>query len=194
MRADYVHRTEEMPLVSKINDVVDFAQKEVYELALSICKENNYKKVVDYGCGNGYKINHYFQEYETIGYDHPELVKHCQAKYPNKEWRSIHAISSQENPEKVDVVICADVIEHAQNPEKVLNFIKSLNPKAFVVSTPDRDSWDINDKGPPSNLYHCREWNATEFKCYISHFFNVTFSTLIAQAGYDYLLVLCENE
>lgn len=194
IKPGYVHRTNELPLVSKTNDVVDFSQKEVYELATSLCKESSYQTVLDYGCGNGYKLEYYLSKYHTIGYDHPELISHCQKKYPTKEWRSIHGIGKETNPENVDLIICADVIEHATQPEKIISFFKQLKPKTIIFSTPDRDSWDVNDNGPPSNLFHCREWNADEFKCYISHFFNITFTTLISQAGYNYLLVLCEEQ
>lgn len=189
IREDYNHREEELPLLMKMDFPVDFSQKEVYEKARLICEKEKLNTVIDYGCGNGFKLNYYFENYETIGYDFPQLIEHCSSKYQsnNKKWKSIYELDKK----NVDLIICADVIEHAKNPTDVMNYFLELNPKYVVFSTPDRDSWDSNDLGPPTNIYHCREWTKAEFEEYVSNFFQIDSVELVEQAGYNYILLVC---
>lgn len=81
--------------------------------AVRICQENNFKTVLDYGCGKGtFKQS---MPYETFEYD--------------------PGIEGKETPKKADLVVCTDVIEHIE-PEfldNVLEHIKSLGKRYLLV-------------------------------------------------------------
>jgi len=152
----------------------DEYQNDVYLFAKEIGDINNVKTIADVGCGSAFKLLKYFSDYETIGYDLNFTVDFLKRKYPDKIWIVSDFDSS---PNEVDLVICADVIEHVINPTNLLNFIKKMNPKHIVMSTPDRDL--LYEKlgrpylGPPVNSHHIREWSYMEFKNYINHFFEI---------------------
>ena len=145
-------------------------QKEVYLLAADLMKEKGYVSVIDIGCGSAYKLIHYFEGYKTTGIEVEPIYKWLKQHYPNQEWLQVDHV----DPESLqaDMIICSDVIEHIKNPDTLLQFISSIKSRHIMISTPERDAISgSNDYGPPANPSHYREWNADEFKKYISRWF-----------------------
>lgn len=172
IREDYKIREE--------NDFLDTSgrsdeyQNDVYLLAKDITQKNIITSIADVGCGSGFKLLKYFKEYILFGYDLKPTVEILKIKYPNNNW-IISNFNSK--PESSDMVICADVIEHVDDPDELLEFIKKMNPEHIIISTPDRNI--LNEKlnrshtGPPGNKHHIREWSFEEFESYISDHFNI---------------------
>lgn len=150
-------------------------QLEVYLHALGLMKKNNFKKIVDIGCGSAYKLLTYFGDYETIGLELPINVEILRNKYPDRQWQV--SDFSLKYGVSTDVIICSDVIEHLLDPDILLNYIKNMSYKYLVLSTPERNlfnkPWQRGFFGPPSNKAHIREWSYKEFAKYISRHFNV---------------------
>jgi len=149
-------------------------QLEVYLHALGLMKKNKFKTVVDIGCGSAYKLVTYLGDYETIGLELPANVENLRKKYPKKRWETSN-FSAKSNL-SVDIVVCADVIEHLIDPDELLDYVKHIDFKYFVLSTPDRSliykPWNKGYYGPPENKAHVREWTFQEFRKYISsHFY-----------------------
>lgn len=151
----------------------DEFQNDVYLYSKDIVIKNNIKKIADVGCGSAYKLFKYFNNYDFIGYDLEPTIKNLKRKYPKKEW--IISDFSEKNPKNIDIVICADVVEHIKNPDELIFFIKRMNFDHLVISTPNRDL--MHSKlgrpylGPPNNEHHIREWTYDEFENYIKQFF-----------------------
>lgn len=152
----------------------DEYQNDVYLLAKNIVENHDIKKIADVGCGSAFKLIKYFKDYEIIGYDLEPTIQQLTNKYPENEWVVSDFTSV---PKTVDLVICADVIEHVDNPNDLIHFIKKMKPKHIVISTPDRDI--LHEKlgrshlGPPVNKHHIREWSYNEFKAYVGYFFEI---------------------
>jgi len=145
-------------------------QKEVYLLAKNILEEKNYKSVIDVGCGSAYKLINYLGSYKTIGIEVGDTFNWLKKNYPQHQWLSFEETKSSSL--QCDLVICSDVIEHIKNPDTLLDFIKAIDCKQIVLSTPERNAVaGKNDYGPPENPAHFREWNDGEFKNYISKYF-----------------------
>jgi len=147
-------------------------QKEVYELVATIAQEFNYPSIIDVGCGSAYKLVNMLGEYDTVGIEVSPIYEWLRKKYPTKKWlRFDETAPSQLH---ADLVICADVIEHIDNPDNLLDFIDEINFQQLLISTPERDAVaGRNDFGPPENPAHYREWNAVEFKNYLRRWFVV---------------------
>ena len=130
----------------------------------------DFKKILDLGCGSGHKLLTYFQGLEVIGFEIEPTLQWLKNKYPNNRWE----LSDFKKPfkEPVDLVICCDVIEHILDPDALLRWISSIDCKLIVLSTPDRTIFK-NEKGPPRNICHIREWTFEEFKAYISQWFTI---------------------
>jgi 2-polyprenyl-3-methyl-5-hydroxy-6-metoxy-1,4-benzoquinol methylase len=174
IKSGYRHR--ESSIYFDDRNFKDEWQKEVYLRVLSIMEERQLTEVADVGCGSGYKLVNYLGMFTTMGYDVAPTVEYLQGKYPDRTWHI--ADFRQRGIARVPMVVCADVIEHVENPDELMDFLLELSSKWVVLSTPERDlvypkaSTYLN--GPPQNLTHLREWNFREFRNYISGFITVT--------------------
>lgn len=152
----------------------DHYQKEVYLLAQKLMVHNpQWNSVIDIGCGSGYKLIKYLGSYETIGVELPISLGHLHRTYPQRDWREYNdSLFATCSP---DLLICADVIEHVEEPDQFLEQLQLFQTvKKFIFSTPDRELVrGPKDMGPPANLAHYREWTIKEFQKYLSHFFLV---------------------
>ena len=154
----------------------DGYQDKVYETAYEICLKNSFRKVVDIGCGSGFKLIKYFKDCDFVGIEIEPTLSWLKENYPQHTWKS--TTFSQEWEESCDVIICADVIEHLVNPDELVNFIKRSGFKYAVISTPERDAIQRYQRGytwsgPPDNMAHVREWDFQEFREYMSQHFEV---------------------
>ena len=100
-------------------------------------------KILEIGCGDGLIINKLKKGWIT-GIDYSEsAVK--KAKENNKLNKNIKIIKGDAQNLKLDnnsfnKIICAEVIEHLPNPEKVINEIKRIaKPKSKIVLTIPND-------------------------------------------------------
>jgi SAM-dependent methyltransferase len=155
--------------------------------------KNKLESVVDIGCGSAYKLITYLGEYQTLGLELDVNVEKLQARYPDRKWQ----VSDFSEMESIvaDVVICSDVIEHLVNPDELLEFIKRIEYKYLVLSTPDRglihESDDEEYFGPPRNTAHVREWTYEEFYEYISKHFNVIDHRVTNLGQYTQMIICC---
>lgn len=170
-------------------DETDKYQKEVYLYVKSFMETNNLKKVIDIGCGSGYKLIKYLGNFETIGYETEPCISFLRNKYPNNTW--INSGESEKsfgenNNLQCDIIMASDVIEHIRDPNKLIEFMKTFNTKYFLISTPCRKilaetmpKWaGKNINGPPKNEAHIREWTYEEFIMYLNKHFKVLHSEL----------------
>ncbi len=170
IKSGYRHRTD--------NDFFDDTeneegyQREVYLKALSLAKASGYKTIADVGCGSAFKLMKYFHEYQTIGFDLKPTVEVLRKRYPERDWRVSDLGSSLS--EKVEIAICADVIEHVPDPDQLLSFLNKMDFEVLYISTPDRNLvYSYDQSGPPKNLAHCREWTMHELGDYLRNWFDV---------------------
>jgi 2-polyprenyl-3-methyl-5-hydroxy-6-metoxy-1,4-benzoquinol methylase len=147
-------------------------QREVYEFALSCMQQQNYRSVIDVGCGSAYKLVHLLGNYETTGIEVNPTYEWLNQKYPERKWLVFDRLDPASL--QADLVICSDVIEHIVNPDDLLEFLQAIHFRTLIISTPERDAVaGKNDYGPPRNTSHYREWSAEEFRKYMSDYFTV---------------------
>ncbi|NQT02287.1 MAG: methyltransferase domain-containing protein, partial [Planctomycetes bacterium] len=155
-------------------------QAAVYRLAAELIKENEFKNVLDVGCGFGIKLAKYIYPvcHDITGIDCEHAIRFCKREHNFGKWFTDNIEKpSLHLDRKFDLIISSDVIEHLVNPDTLLEYIKShSHPETTIVlSTPERDMIQGKDSfGPPANKTHVREWNMAEFHKYISEYgFNI---------------------
>lgn len=170
---------------SKHNATNDKWQKEVYIYASQIMEQMGFNKIIDIGCGSGYKLIKYLGKYETIGYETEPCISFLRKTYPNNKWINSGEPSTSFNNDgdkQCDLIISSDVIEHILDPDELINYMKSFSCNYFLISTPclevlikhfGRTRYD-----PPQNSAHVREWTFDEFKMYLSKHFKILESYL----------------
>lgn len=106
-------------------------------------------RVIDYGCGQ-MTYNHLFKNSEIIGAD----IKN--PTMPTKATIVIRNYKTRTPKNSFDVGICAEVIEHAEEPDKVLKELnRIIRPGGYLIlTTPfmvpehdERDYWRFTLKG-----------------------------------------------
>lgn len=170
IKPGYRHASKAEPFDDRSN--TDEWQREVYELAGELMNANGLTKVIDVGCGSGYKLVHLLGQFNTVGIEIDPAFDFLRQKYPSRQWLNFNEV----NPEELtaDLVICSDVIEHIADPDELLSFLARIHSKQFLISTPERDAVaGVKHSGPPRNPAHYREWNQSEFYNYLSSRFNI---------------------
>ena len=148
----------------------DGYQNDVYAAAKELAIEHRYETIYDIGTGSGFKLMKFFYDYATIGTDVKRTVTGLKEKYPDRIWRVSDFSTIPVEP--IDLIICADVIEHLEDPDELFNHIAHINYEYIVISTPDRNTLVAKGigkhTGPPGNKTHVREWGWTQFAMYVS--------------------------
>jgi SAM-dependent methyltransferase len=140
-------------------------QLPVYEFVDKLMQEQKLTSVLDIGCGSGYKLMNVLGKYQTIGAELSPTLEFLQRTYPDRHWVKSDLLS--EFPDKVDVVMASDVIEHLEYPDNLILYMQNIGAKYIILSTPNTGS----TLGPPQNGCHIREWTMPQFKAYIlTHF------------------------
>lgn len=149
---DYCIRTD--PVAHDDRHLRDEWQDEVYAAAA----EYKPRSVLDLGCGSAFKLFKHFT-CPFVGVELPSMLGWLRAVHRKHEWREF-----ADGPQRADIVICADVIEHVADPDEILAFIEGCQPRRVFMSTPIRSE---HDNGPPENKSHVREWTMQEFRAYL---------------------------
>lgn len=163
----FIHDGYEVRLENNAFDDTPFTdefQLEVYRYARQVLEENSFVRVLDIGCGSGFKLITNFFDCDTVGIDVPATVKFLDKKWPLRKWGECGYFYEF----KPELMICSDVIEHVVNPDELLARIVAYAPKRLIISTPERDQLCLGTHdGPPKNIHHVREWNFAEFDAYL---------------------------
>ncbi len=148
-----------------------------YVYAKKIVVGKKIENVLDIGCGPARKLMHLLGDVSNVhGIDQASAIKYCVENYSNGNFY----IDNFENPQLIlsvefGLIICSDVIEHIEDPDILLAYIKKFcGPNTLVIiSTPDRK------RARGENCLHCpqkehiREWSKEELIEYL------------AQSGFD---------
>jgi SAM-dependent methyltransferase len=164
IRADYRHRDFAPQSTSEVNQR-DECQDEVYGMAAQEAEILGAVRILDVGCGGGYKLVKHFPKgrYATVGLDDLNTMIHLRRRYPDREWINVDLNRVDENVGMVgyrglyDLVVCSDVIEHVVDPDGLVGFLRGVGARV-VLSTPNRDCLPAPwAQGPPRNTAHYRE-------------------------------------
>lgn len=158
----------------RINNASSF-QYHVYKYANKIFSKNKYSSLLDIGSGPGIKVQHFFDisKIRLHLVDQPGMESLVSKYCPKAIFSGLDLEVEKLNcNEKFDLIICADVIEHLENPTTLIDNIKNnLSENGIaIISTPDRDMRrGVNNFQSP-NKAHVREWNCQEFKLFIESY------------------------
>jgi SAM-dependent methyltransferase len=193
MEPGYRHRKQTRYYDDTSN--TDEWQREVYLAAADLMRAEGLRTVYDVGCGAGYKLVHYLGEFDTTGFDLEKTVLFLKRSYPARKWATIEFTDYNFPP--ADVVICADVIEHVEDPDALLRFLRSVLGRYLVLSTPDRDlvypKSSRRHRGPPRNPMHVREWSFEELRRYIEAEFEII-EHRISNREQATQMIICRND
>lgn len=172
IRDGYVSRPKPDYFVDIDAETGLICQPDVYVDAASVAGRLGARRIVDIGCGNGYKLSQMHPAFEITGIDFGTNLDTCRQLYPFGTWLE-HDLDADEPLPLADddvadaLIVCSDVIEHLVRPELLLRKLQRAFARGAVgalVSTPERElTWGPLHVGPPPNPHHVREWSIDEF-------------------------------
>ncbi len=140
----------------------------------------NFKKqgdLLDFGCGTGEFVNFAKKYFNVAAFDFSsKLTKFVENTYKVKTYSKLNKINK-----KFDVITLYDVLEHVENPLKLLNTLKSLLKKngLIVVYSPNKNSLSFDILGSKSNLctapFHLTYFNNETISKYLRKNFDVIY-------------------
>ncbi|MEX1047701.1 MAG: methyltransferase domain-containing protein [Actinomycetota bacterium] len=151
-------------------------QPDVYAKAAELGADAPTARIIDVGCGDGRKLAALHPGFEIVGIDYGPNLARCRDLYPFGTWLEHDLESEGPLPLSAEelggsVIVCADVVEHLVNPERMLRaFAAALETSyALVISTPERNLHrGARHMGPPPNPAHVREWSIAEFSSFLA--------------------------
>ncbi len=191
IKRGYIHHAAIVPHDDR--GMKDAFQKEVYEQAAALMAKHEWHTIVDMGCGSGYKSAHYLGQYKLTGVDFSPAIDQAKIDFPAYEW--IHADEFVPEHYTADLIICADVIEHVEDPSLFMKHMLAIRDwRCLMISTPERNKrrgrWHF---GPPPNPAHYREWSMQELKEFVSGYCPVHTAELINPVQ-GTQLIICMRE
>jgi 2-polyprenyl-3-methyl-5-hydroxy-6-metoxy-1,4-benzoquinol methylase len=149
--------------------------KKAYLYAADYCKE---KKVLDYGCGNGYGsylLSGVAEEVAAVDIN-GEVIDGCKEKY-KKDNLTFQQVKPEERmhfeDRAFDVVISFQVVEHVLDVAGYLNELKRVlkDDGVLVITTPNRKH-RLYPFQKPVNPFHMREYSLKALRADMGTVFN----------------------
>lgn len=156
-----------------------------FRFLLQQAQSKKIKTICEIGCGEGELLKIIHQHFPKAKIYATDLAKSEIAK-AKKITKGLPIVFSVQNAEKLsyknqqfDLVVCCEVIEHLENPERGLKEIKRI-AKNSIISVPVEPLWRvlqlmrlkyIKDLGnTPGHLNH---WSVKNFALLLNHYFKI---------------------
>lgn len=133
--------------------------------------------LIGIGCGVADKLAPMHPGFRIVGVDAGEDPDAIRNRHPFGSWLAWDI--DRGRPPKIEaqalqdaVVVCSDVIERIERPERLLGALHDwlATARLAVISTPDRDRSGGAGDGPPGCPRRVRAWTLPEFKRLLSHY------------------------
>lgn len=154
-------------------------QPDTYHSAKEYSDAFGVKRIIDIGCGSALKLKNLFLDsnLEIFALDFSGSLTAAIENYPTAHhidcdltsWNDVFELAKLFRDGVPTVVICANIIEHLQDPRPLLALIRlilaSNHKNRSFISTPDRSRLGYQSlTTKPANPSHVREWTNGELR------------------------------
>jgi SAM-dependent methyltransferase len=158
-----------------------------FEVSLqTLVKKTESREIHEVGCGEGYWTSRWLEEgYKARGSDFSthaiELARTnaaLRAVRPEFKVASIYDLATPQD--SAELVVCCEVLEHLEYPERALQVLKSLVERYLIVSVPCEPIWRILNLARGSYCAalgntpgHLQHWSKKAFIALVSQQFEI---------------------
>jgi len=143
-----------------------------FGIILKLLKNLKVESVLDVGCGEGFTLNKLSENkigkiYEGIDYSR-EAIAIGKKLYPNLDLKQGDVYKLPYKDESFDLVICSEVLEHLEEPEKGLRELIRVSKKYLLLSVPNEPLfYFFNYTQWGKDIGHINKWTFLGFKRFI---------------------------
>ncbi|MEK9169958.1 MAG: class I SAM-dependent methyltransferase [Patescibacteria group bacterium] len=160
------------------NPLQRFLIENFYQTLLQIISDLKPKTILDAGCGEGFtlarlKNNRIGERLEGIEYS-LEAISLGKKMYPSISIKQGDIYALPYNDNSFDLVICSEVLEHLEHPEKALTEVIRVSKKYCLLSVPNEPFFMISNFLRGKNLSrwgndieHINHWSKTSFEKFV---------------------------
>ena len=160
------------------NLIQKFLINNFYSTLIALSKPLSPKTILDAGCGEGFSMNKLSlngigEKIEGVEYS-KEAISFGKKLFPDLTFSqgSIYELPYKDN--SFDLVICTEVLEHLEEPEKALKEILQVSKKYLIISVPNEPLFTMSNFLRGKNLSrlgndegHINHWNPLSFTKYL---------------------------
>ncbi len=159
----------------------------------------NPDNVLDVGCGEGYIASYIKSSFPEIDMVCSDISKECVKKARSACSNMGFAISDGRSlgfrSKSFDLVICLEVLEHLERPEKVVKELRRVSRKGVIVSVPNEPLWRISNiarlaylKDMGNTPGHIQHFNKNKLGTLLERHFK----KIVVKKSSVWLFALCE--
>ncbi|MEK7522816.1 MAG: methyltransferase domain-containing protein [Patescibacteria group bacterium] len=184
------------------NPLQRFLIENFYQTLLQIVGDLKPETILDAGCGEGFTLarlqsNKIGSRLEGIEYS-LEAISLGKKMYPSISIKQGDIYALPYNDNSFDLVICSEVLEHLEHPEKALTEVIRVSKKYCLLSVPNEPFFMISNFLRGKNLSrwgndieHINHWSKTSFEKFVKE---KGLKLIVTKTPYPWILVLGEKK
>lgn len=160
------------------NPIQQFLIKNFYSSLISLAKPLLPQTILDVGCGEGFTINKLGEngvgkKIEGVEYS-KDAIRLGKKLFPNLIFKEGSAYALPYKDNSFDLVVCTEVLEHLDQPAKVLSEALRTSKKYVLISVPNEPFFMLSNFIRGKNLFrlgddpgHANHWTVLSFQKFI---------------------------
>lgn len=154
------------------NPLKRFLIKNFFNDFTSLIKNLEIEDVLDVGCGEGFTLNKLKEEgigksWQGVDFEE-EAIKIGKKVYPNLQLKQGNIYDLEYKNSSFDLVVCTEVLEHLEEPEKGLREILRVSKKYVILSVPNEPLFYLfNYTQWGKDIGHINKWSKNKFVKFI---------------------------
>lgn len=194
LSANFLKHTNKNPLQK-------FLIENFYTSLIALAKPLKPQTILDVGCGEGFSLNKLVingvgKRFEGLD-SSKEAISLGKSLFPNLILKPGSIYDLPYNNRSFDLIICLEVLEHLENPQKALSEILRVSKNYAILSVPNEPFFMIsnllrgkNIKRLGNDVGHINHWNSFSFKKFIKE---QRLSLKQTKLPFPWILVLVEK-
>ncbi len=169
-----------------------------YQTFLKELKKLDIKSVLDVGCGEGFILNKLKKEdigtsWEGIDYS-KDAIEIGKKLHPYLDLKQGSIYDSKYKDNSFDLVICTEVLEHLEDPQKALKEVLRISKKFVLLSVPNEPLFLLSNFTQwGKDIGHINHWSFLGFEKFIKENAGTKFKIIARKYPFPWTLLILEK-